>query len=84
MIALSNVKVRPEDHVYILGGVCVRNEKPEEWYLKQLNGHKHLICGNHDSRIFQEREDDDMKQKKFIDIERMKDSNIGNFYVGEE
>lgn len=175
MIALWNAKVKPEDHVYILGDVCMRNEKPAEWYLEQLAGHKHLICGNHDgsllkndkalacfesvdkmghlrdgnytlcmchypiadwyrrhrgtwlvyghihnrrddtyafmktreralnagaclngyvpctfdelienNKIFQEREDNDMQQKKFMDIERIKDSNIGNFYIGDE
>ncbi len=40
--------VQPDDHVYIVGDFAYRNEKPAEWYLDQLAGHKHLIIGNHD------------------------------------
>lgn len=51
LIYLWNQRVRNEDHVYIVGDFAYRNEKSEEWYLKQLNGHKHLIIGNHDGKL---------------------------------
>lgn len=51
LIKLWNSRVSPDDNVYILGDFAYRNEKPEEWYLSQLRGHKHLIIGNHDSKL---------------------------------
>lgn len=46
-----NRRVRPQDTVYILGDFCHRNSQPASSYLKQLKGKKHLIIGNHDSRL---------------------------------
>lgn len=43
-----NKKVHPNDVIYILGDLMFRNEIPPEEYLRQLNGRKHLITGNHD------------------------------------
>ena len=43
--------MQQDDHVYIIGDFCYRNERPEEWYLRQLKGHKHLIIGNHDQNL---------------------------------
>lgn len=51
LIQMWNHRVQPDDHVYILGDVCYRNKQPEEWYLRQLRGHKHLIIGNHDWQL---------------------------------
>lgn len=48
MIQLWNSRVSIKDDVYILGDLCFRSEKTPDWYLKKLNGHKHLIVGNHD------------------------------------
>ena len=53
LIALWNGRVHKDDHVYIIGDVCYRNKQPEEWYLRQLKGHKHLIIGNHDYQLLQ-------------------------------
>ncbi len=51
MIEAHNAKVQPQDTVYFLGdfsfGSCIDTEN----VLKQLNGHKHLIYGNHDQII---------------------------------
>ena len=44
-----NKAVRPEDTVYIVGDFISRSRKPPEYYLRQLNGVKHLITGNHDA-----------------------------------
>lgn len=43
-----NSVVGPKDDVWHLGDFCYRNEKPAEWYLKQLKGRIHIIFGNHD------------------------------------
>ena len=43
-----NRRVQPQDTIYILGDLMFRNKKPPEEYLRQLNGKKHLIIGNHD------------------------------------
>ena len=51
MISLWNQRVNRDDNVYILGDFCYRNEKSAEWYLSQLKGHKHLVLGNHDTRL---------------------------------
>ncbi|MDO5521260.1 MAG: metallophosphoesterase family protein [bacterium] len=52
MIRLHNQKVRPEDQVYILGDIIVCEESELEERLQatigKLQGHLHLICGNHD------------------------------------
>ena len=49
LIRLWNSKVSNDDHVYIIGDLCFRNGIQEQWYIRQLKGHKHLIIGNHDS-----------------------------------
>lgn len=51
MISLWNQRVNHDDNVYILEDFCYRNEKSAEWYLSQLKGHKHLVLGNHDTRL---------------------------------
>ena len=48
-----NKKIRKNDDVYIIGDVCF---KDAEKYLKQLNGRKHLIIGNHDKNIIKNKE----------------------------
>ena len=51
LMELWNAKVNRQDDIYVLGDFAFRNEKPEQWYLKQLNGIKHLIVGNHDGNL---------------------------------
>lgn len=51
LITKWNGRVQKDDDVYIVGDFAFRNERPEEWYLKQLKGRKHLIIGNHDNRL---------------------------------
>lgn len=51
LIHLWNSRVRKDDDVYIVGDFAYRNERPEEWYLRQLTGRKHLIIGNHDDKL---------------------------------
>ena len=52
-----NSVVKPEDHVYHLGDFCFGNVAKWNWCLEpgRLNGHIHLILGNHDpERVFRE------------------------------
>ncbi len=65
LIELWNSRVRKDDHVYILGDLCYKNKRPEEWYLKQLYGHKHLIMGNHDKHLL--RNENAMKYLESVD-----------------
>lgn len=52
IITRHNAKVTDDDHVYILGDVIVCEEEKLKERLEQtvarLNGHLHLIVGNHD------------------------------------
>lgn len=50
IIANWNSVVQPDDHVYILGDFAFKNENDVSDYTRQLNGHLHLIRGNHDKR----------------------------------
>jgi calcineurin-like phosphoesterase family protein len=52
-----NSVVGPEDHVYCLGDFCFGSVAKWNWCLEpgRLNGHIHLILGNHDpERVFRE------------------------------
>lgn len=51
LIKRWNQRVSKEDDVYIIGDFAYRNEKEEEWYLRQLKGRKYLIVGNHDKKL---------------------------------
>ena len=53
LIKLWNSRVQPDDTVYILGDFCFRCDKPADWYLRQLKGHKILIQGNHDQAVME-------------------------------
>lgn len=53
LIKLWNRRVKETAHVYIIGDFAYRNEKREEWYLRQLKGHKHLIIGNHEKKMLE-------------------------------
>ncbi len=62
MIELWNIKENPDDDVLIVGDVCCRNSKPPHWYLAQLNGHKHLVLGNHNAVVLK-----DKKCERYLD-----------------
>lgn len=51
IIDMWNLRVKDDDHVYIVGDVSLNNSLPVEKYLGQLKGHKHLIRGNHDGKL---------------------------------
>lgn len=50
LICRWNEKVAPEDHVYVLGDFSYRSAVAVHQYLEQMEGHKHLIVGNHDCK----------------------------------
>ena len=50
LICRWNEKVGPDDHVYVLGDFSYRSAVAVHQYLEQMEGHKHLIVGNHDSK----------------------------------
>ena len=56
LIANWNMRVTDDDHVYILGDFCYKSKNMPESYLKKMNGHKHLIVGNHDGAIMKRSE----------------------------
>ena len=56
LIEKWNSRVSTNDDVYLLGDVCYRSEHIPAWYLKQLNGRKHLIQGNHDGVLMKDSE----------------------------
>ena len=68
-----NNKVTDNDDVYILGDFSYKSYDPIK-YLKQLNGKKHLIIGNHDSHLLK----NSVSKKYFVevaDIKMIKDGN---------
>ena len=46
--------VSPEDTVYLVGDICCHDAPFPDRYLSLLNGHKHLIRGNHDTGMEQQ------------------------------
>ena len=50
LIANWNRVVTQSDHVYVIGDFAYRNERDVKEYIDALNGHIHLIRGNHDKR----------------------------------
>jgi calcineurin-like phosphoesterase family protein len=49
MIDRWNAVVGPEDEVWHLGDFAYKSARPVQGILSELNGHKHLILGNHDA-----------------------------------
>lgn len=43
-----NARVTPEDTVYVLGDMFLKYKQSNTAIMAKLNGHKHLIKGNHD------------------------------------
>lgn len=62
-----NKKVKENDHVYILGDFSYKSKEPS-CYLRQLNGIKHLIVGNHDINLLKSH----ACRKHFVEIVDMK------------
>lgn len=48
IVSRWNARVTDEDTVYVLGDAFWRGEAQSMEIFRRLNGHKHLICGNHD------------------------------------
>jgi calcineurin-like phosphoesterase family protein len=48
LVARWNEVVAPEDEVWVLGDVAMGAVRTSLEYVRALNGHKHLVAGNHD------------------------------------
>lgn len=68
LIQLWNSRVTKNDQIYVLGDFAFHNEKPYSWYLKQLKGQKHLIIGNHDTKLLK----DDEAMSYFVTVDKMR------------
>ena len=55
-----NSLIRPNDEVWILGDVCMGQMIHAPKWIRQLNGKKHLVKGNHDKTLAKLPEFDDM------------------------
>ena len=64
-----NNTVGIDDDVYILGDISWYNSTKTIEIFKQLNGNKHLIKGNHDSKLLKNRE----LQSLFVEIRDYKE-----------
>lgn len=51
LIERWNAKVRPRDHIYVLGDFAFRGKKKSAEIVERLNGYKILVRGNHDPSI---------------------------------
>ena len=49
-----NSVITDNDDVYILGDLIFKTTKGYDYYLKQLKGKKHLIIGNHDTKMLKQ------------------------------
>jgi len=59
-----NSRVKPEDHVYVLGDICM-NEKGFIDHMNDLNGFKHIVRGNHDPKNIQNKK---LKNTHFTEL----------------
>lgn len=51
IVANWNSMIRPEDEVWVLGDVAMGQIKFAPDWIRQLNGKKHLVKGNHDKTL---------------------------------
>ena len=63
-----NARVKRDDDVYILGDVISHAHRSYAHYLRQLNGQKHLIAGNHDHDLVR----DNKARSYFVSIDEIK------------
>lgn len=48
LVGRWNERVKPEDSAYHLGDLCMGDKSQIPNIVRRLNGHKHLVLGNHD------------------------------------
>lgn len=68
LIKLWNDRVHDDDDVWIIGDLIYRSDKDATWYLKKLNGKKHLIIGNHEKAVMK----NENAKKYFESIDMMR------------
>ena len=53
---LNNFKhIKPDDHIYFLGDICMNATDKVIDQINKINGYKHLIIGNHDRKPLRDR-----------------------------
>ena len=72
LIQRWNEVVKPEDHVYHLGDVSFAKPGPTAGILYRLNGHIHLVLGNHDRGLARDR---------FTEVQSYIDLRIGKTHL---
>ena len=64
-----NAKVKDKDIVYVLGDITKDDDISSLEIFSRLNGHKHLIVGNHDHLLIEDiKESNVFESVKFIDL----------------
>lgn len=71
LLEYYNDTVNKDDEVIIDGDLIYRSKKDPEWYLKQMTGKKHLVLGNHDGII----KNNKRLYKYFEEVDTMLDIN---------
>ena len=74
IISVWNETVGIDDDVYILGDISWYNSTKTIEILKQLNGNKHLIKGNHDGKLLKNKE----LRNLFVEIRDYKEIEFGD------
>lgn len=72
MIAAHNAKVPENGTVYFLGDFSFGTAEQTQGVIRRLNGHKHLIYGNHDKII----KNDHVAQRMFESVQDYKEINV--------
>lgn len=69
IISKWNEKVKDDDIVYVLGDIATDYDASSIEVFRKLNGHKHLIVGNHDHLILEDIKNSKIFETvKFIDL----------------
>ena len=76
MIENWNNKVEPDDNVYIVGDFSYRSGDAVK-YLDALNGRKHLVIGNHDTKNLKDPE----FRRRFVEIRDIITVTDGNIKI---
>ena len=69
-----NSTVNADDDIYILGDISWHNAKETSEILESLKGRKHLIIGNHDTKMLRRKE----IQRFFVEITHYKEIHLLN------
>ena len=72
IVTRHNKLVDVNDEAYMLGDAMLNNNEMGIWLIKQLKGHIHIICGNHDSEARRALYTDCYNVVEVVDAKRLK------------